>query len=259
MRLVLIHWKPEEARERVADLERAGFETTVLAPNGSAGLKGTLEFASAVLIDLSRLPLQGRAVAIELRKRASTRRLPVVFVGGAPEKVDAIRQVLPDAAYLEWRDLASALPDAIRNAPETPVLPDTMAGYSGRPLAAKLGLRENAVVALLNAPEEFDASLEPLPAGVVITKSARGATRAVLFVRNMRDLERRCEPTLNSVAEGATVWIAWPKQTSGIPADVTQALVRAHGLDRGWVDYKICAIDKVWSGLAFSRRKRVKV
>ena len=99
MRIPLIHWKPDEATSELERLRKAGVDAEVLAPQGSAGLKGSTEFAKAILIDLSRLPLQGRAVAIELRKRAATRRVPIVFVGGAPDKVEAIRGLLPDATY----------------------------------------------------------------------------------------------------------------------------------------------------------------
>jgi CheY-like chemotaxis protein len=259
MRIVLIHWKPAEAGERLDQLKAAGFEASVLAPNGSAGLKGTtLEYAKVIVIDLSRLPMQGRAVAIELRKRAPTRRVPLVFVGGALDKVESIRELLPDAGYTDWSGIEEAIQRAARQAPVSPVVPDTMAGYSGTPLAKKLGFKSGTVVGLLGAPEGFEEKLEPLPDGVRVCNHARGAGRALLFVDSMRDLHRRWAPTIGAVAEGATVWVAWPKKASGIVTDVTEAAVRAHGLERGWVDYKICAIDETWSGLAFAKRKTAK-
>ncbi len=255
MRVVLIHWKPEAAPPRVEQLREAGFEADILAPGGSAGLKGTTEFAKAILIDLSRLPLQGRAVAIELRKRAATRRVPIVFVGGNPDKVEVIRQVLPDAAYIEWDDIAQGLQVAIRHAPKSPLVPGTMAGYSGTPLAKKLGIRADTAAALLGAPDDFVAKLEPLPAGVRILRRPLGAQRAILFVMAMDDLERRWKSTVADVAKGATVWVVWPKKASGIVTDATESAIRSFGLRRGWVDYKICSVDETWSGLAFSKRK----
>jgi hypothetical protein len=255
MRVLLIHWKPEAAATRLEQLREAGFEADVLAPNGFTGLRGRAEFAKAILIDLSRLPLQGRAVGIELRKRAASRRVPIVFVGGIPEKVEATRQVLPDAAYMDWDEVADGLKAAIQRAPKSPVVPDTMAAYSGTPLAKKLGIRKDTVLALLNAPGGFEAQLEPLPPGVRIVSKPSGAQRIVLFVTAMKDLGHCWRSTVDASDSGATVWIAWPKKASGTVTDVTEDIVRKYGLERGWVDYKICAIDATWSGLAFSKRK----
>src|SRR4051794_4053861 len=125
MRVLLIHWKPEAATPHVADLRDAGFDVAALAPNGTAGLKGAAEFAKAIVIDLSRLPMQGRAVAIEFRKRAATRRVPIVFVGGAPDKVDTVRELLPDATYAEWSGAVEAIRRAVASAPDAPVVPGT--------------------------------------------------------------------------------------------------------------------------------------
>ncbi|HLH00436.1 MAG TPA: hypothetical protein VKX49_29290 [Bryobacteraceae bacterium] len=69
---------------------------------------------------------------------------------------------------------------------------------------------------------------------------------------NIYDRFPQAERSLN---EGGKLWIAWPKQTSGVKTDVTQPAVREFGLAAGWVDFKICAIDQTWSGLAFARRK----
>jgi hypothetical protein len=258
MRILLIHWKPEEAESRLGQLRQAGFEAVVLAPQGAAGLKGTTEFAKAIVIDLGRLPLQGRAVAIELRKRAATRRVPIVFAGGAPDKVETIRELLPDATYAEWDGVVEAIHHAVRTEPDAPVVPDTMAGYSGSPLPKKLGIREGTLVALLGAPAGFESKLDPLPDGVRIVTRPRGAGRVVLFITAMRDLDRRWKMVVDGVADGATIWIAWPKKASGMATDVSENAVRAYGMDRGWVDYKICAIDQTWSGLAFAKRKAAR-
>lgn len=255
MRIVLIHWRPAEAKPYIEQLEAAGFETTVLAPNGSAGLRGAMEFAQAVVIDLSRLPMQGRAVGVELRKRAATRRVPLVFAAGLADKVEATRRLLPDATYTDWSRAVEAIRRAVVTAPESPVVPGTMAGYSGTPLAKKLGIRDGSVVALLSAPDGFEVQLDPLPENVRLIRKPRGASRVILFVHRLQDLDRHWKPTVDAVTGGATVWIAWPKKASGVATDVTEPAVRAYGLERGWVDYKICAIDQTWSGLAFARRK----
>lgn len=212
----------------------------------------------AILIDLSRSPLQGRAVAIEFRKRAATRNVPIIFVGGLPEKVDAIKKVMPDAGFVDWQDIPESLTAAIQAAPEKPLTPDTMAGYSGTPLAKKLNIRENVTLALLGAPDGFEAKLDPLPSGVRIVTKARNADRAILFITAFKELERKWQLTVDALADRATLWIAWPKKASKIVTDVTEINIRAYGLGRGWVDYKICAIDETWSGLAFAKRKEAK-
>lgn len=258
MRVVLIHWKPDEAAPQVRKLAEHGFQAQVLAPSGAGGLRGMVSGAGAVLIDLSRLPLQGRAVAIELRKRSESRNVPIVFVGGSPDKIEEVRRLLPDAAYLKWDEVCAELRDAIAAAPAKPLVPDTMAGYSGTPLPKKLGIKAGSAVALVGAPEGFGAKLGPLPDGVSLSAKPKDADRILLFVTSMKDFRKGWASATSAAPDGATLWIAWPKKASGVVTDVSETLVRAHGLENGWVDYKICAIDETWSGLAFARRKAAK-
>jgi hypothetical protein len=131
-----------------------------------------------------------------------------------------------------------------------------MDAYSGRPLAGKLGITAGDVVALVNAPEGFADTLGELADGVRLRWQARGPARIViLFARSRADLRRRFAAAVRAVAEGGSLWIAWPKKSSGLGTDLAQQQVRAFGLDAGWVDYKICSIDPTWSGLRFARRK----
>jgi hypothetical protein len=55
--------------------------------------------------------------------------------------------------------------------------------------------------------------------------------------------------------EGRTLWLIWPKKTSALAGDLGEKQVREMGLAAGLVDFKICAVDEVWSGLAFALRK----
>ncbi|MCA9752453.1 MAG: DUF3052 domain-containing protein [Gemmatimonadetes bacterium] len=130
-----------------------------------------------------------------------------------------------------------------------------MAGYSGTPLPRKLGLKEGSRVVLLDAPAGF--SLGELPAGVKPRTRAgvRTADVAVLFLRRRADLARRFDAAARTVDEGGRLWLAWPKKTSSLAGDLGQADVRQHGMDAGWVDFKVAAIDADWSGLAFARRE----
>jgi hypothetical protein len=131
-----------------------------------------------------------------------------------------------------------------------------MAGYSPTPLPKKLGIKPGMTVALINAPDAFELTLDPLPDGVLIKEDLRVKTDlVVLFASRMANIHEQFPRAERSVNDGGKVWIAWPKQASGVRTDVTQPAVREFGLAAGWVDFKISAIDETWSGLAFARRK----
>jgi CheY-like chemotaxis protein len=253
-RVVVIHWKETEGAVCVERLKSAGLDARCLTPRGGAAdLRKLGEPRPDVLvIDLTRSPVQGRAVAIELRRRKATRLVPLVFAGGAPEKVASLRELLPDAGYTDWDGAAKAIARALVSAPASPVVPSTMAPYSGTPLVKKLGIRSGSIIALLNAPEDFERTLGPLPEGAVLRRGTRGAAGLVLlFSRSMRGLEK----DFPRAAQGGSIWIAWPKKASGVETDLSETSVRRFGLAAGFVDYKVCAIDETWSGLLFARRK----
>jgi len=193
------------------------------------------------VIDLSRLPSHGLAVAGWLRQTKATRRVPIVFVGGDAARA---KKLLPDATYTEWSRIRSALRRAIAHPPGKPVVPGTMDAYSGTPLPKKLGV-EGRTVALIGAPDGF--------ARTIGVRSQRKGDVVILFSRSMADLRRRFAAAAH--AAGARLWLAWPKKTSGLACDLGELEVRAFGLARRWVDFKICAIDATWSGLAFARRR----
>lgn len=130
------------------------------------------------------------------------------------------------------------------------------AGYSGTPLARKLGITAGATVALLDAPEDFARSLEGLPDGVTFRATLRGkADVVVAFVTSRAALERRIEVLGRTVFPAGAAWVAWPKRASGVPTDVTEDVVRAVALPLGLVDNKVAAIDETWSGLRLVWRR----
>ena len=131
-----------------------------------------------------------------------------------------------------------------------------MVGYSGTPLARKLGIKEDARVALLGAPDGFEAELEPLPAGVrVLRRLAPALDVALLFVTERRELERRFPAVARSITPAGGFWMAWPKRASKVPTDLTEDVLREVGLPQGLVDNKVCAVTEVWSGLRFVWRR----
>ena len=126
------------------------------------------------------------------------------------------------------------------------------AGYSGTPLARKVGIKRGATVALLGAPDGFEAELEPLPDGVTIRRRARGPLDvALLFVTSRKDLVARFGTVAAALAPNGGLWVVWPKRASGLPTDLTEGVIQEYGLGTGLVDNKVCAVTEVWSGLRF--------
>jgi hypothetical protein len=131
-----------------------------------------------------------------------------------------------------------------------------MAGYSGTPLAKKLGIKAGSRVAVVSSPNGFCECLE-LPAGVVLRRQARGWLDVVVFfVTRRAELERRFPTLQRRLEPDGGLWIAWPKRTSGVATDLSENPVREVGLANGLVDNKVAAIDDIWSGLRFVWRVR---
>ena len=252
----LAHWRETEGRERAKSLEGLGYSVRY-DPVDAGHLLRALKAdpPDAVVIDLSRSPAQGRDLAVALRVFSGPRHIPMVFVGGVSEKVAQVRTVLPDARFTSWEDIGGALADALARPPSQPVVPaSTLAGYSGTPLPKKLGIKAGTSVLLVHSPDNFTETLGALPEGARLLRRFAGGVDLILwFVRSLKELEEGIGTWVPRVARGG-IWILWPKRSSGIPSDLNQALVRKVGLDSGLVDYKIAAVDEVWSGLRFSVR-----
>ena len=133
------------------------------------------------------------------------------------------------------------------------------AGYSGTPLAKKLGIKEGSSVALLKVPDDFESTLEGLPDAVTIRTAARGTNDVVVSFHTKRsDLEKRLPALLDAMDVDGGLWVAWPKKASGVPTDITEDTVREVALPLGLVDNKVCAIDDTWSGLRVVWRKELR-
>jgi hypothetical protein len=254
--LKLIHWNTTEAKTRSAELRRLGYTVSSDLPAVSQLLRElSTSLPTAIIIDLTRSPSQGRDLGILLRQRRATRPIPLVFAGGAPEKVARVRELLPDATFAEWGRIAAAIRHAIAHpAPRPVVHTSAFAAYAGRSLIQRLGIRPGMRVALASAPGDFKATLAPLPEGVRLTSGlARRQNLILWFVRRPADLRRGLVGIHERLGE-AHLWIAWPKGGSAARGDLTQQIVRAQGLAAGLVDYKICSINSTWSALLFRRR-----
>lgn len=126
------------------------------------------------------------------------------------------------------------------------------AGYSGTPLAKKLGIKAGHRVALVRAPQEFEKDLEPLPEGARTFRRVRGRHDVIVFFAARRStLHGRLEALAKTLVSNGGLWVGWPKKSSGVATDLDFTVVQRAGLELGLVDNKICAIDDTWSGLRF--------
>ena len=132
-------------------------------------------------------------------------------------------------------------------------------GYSGTPLAAKLGYKARFRVVAIGAPADYRRWLEPLPAGVVFARTASDKTDLVhLFVTEHEVLARQLETLRRTLRPDASLWVSWPKKSARVSSTVTEDTIRRLALPLGFVDIKVCAVSEVWSGLKLVLRKELR-
>ena len=123
-------------------------------------------------------------------------------------------------------------------------------GYSGTPLAKKLGLKPLLKVWLVNAPKEYASWLGELPVGVnFMTKATPPIKAAHIFVTQSHELDSLLSTLRNDLKQSGFVWVSWPKKSSKVQTDITEDVIREIALPLGFVDIKVCAVSEVWSGL----------
>jgi hypothetical protein len=131
-----------------------------------------------------------------------------------------------------------------------------MAGYSATPLPQKLGIKPGLTVVTINAPGNYRRLLHIIPEGVTFSDRLKPDSSFVhVFIKKRSELADRLPVLREKVADTGTVWVSWPKRSSGVPTDVTEDLVRDVALPLGFVDVKVCAIDETWSGLKLMVRR----
>ncbi len=124
------------------------------------------------------------------------------------------------------------------------------AGYSGTPLAKKLGIATGSRVCPLFAPSDYRALVAPWPEGATVVERAdEGADLVHLFVRERAVLAREAARLRKGLRDDAMLWVSWPKKAAKVATDITEDGIRELVLPLGWVDVKVCAVDSVWSGL----------
>jgi hypothetical protein len=136
-------------------------------------------------------------------------------------------------------------------------------GYSGTPLAKKLGIQPGFRILLDGAPTNYAALVEPLPDGVSFVAKPRGLVDLIhLFTTRAADLAKKLPKYRKQIEENGTIWVSWPKKAANVPTDITEDVVRREALRGELVDVKVCAVDEVWSGLKLvvrlkNRRKKI--
>lgn len=125
-----------------------------------------------------------------------------------------------------------------------------MAGYSGTPLAKKLGIKTGAKVMLLNAPDNYLQLLIDLPADVYFVGGGDVKKDVIHFFTKQQDEFLTMLPQLmKQIKPEGMIWVSWPKKASKVVTDITEDIIRNFALEIGLVDIKVCAVDETWSGL----------
>lgn len=257
-RIRLIYWNAAEAQACIDHLRALKHEVIFeeFSPDVLRRLKENPP--DAFVTNLGRLPSHGRDVALAIRMYKSSRHTPILFVGKKPEKVEQVKEKVPDALFTSWEQIGAALEHAIAHPPINPhVLRSLFDGYSDAPLPKKLGIKPNSAVALIGAPDNFEGTLGDLPQGVILRHETPQPCDVTLwFSRSKREIEENVKTRAASLGADA-LWVLWPKKASGYPSDLDQQFVRQAGLAECLADFKVCSVNATWSGLCFKQKKKV--
>ena len=211
-RVRVIHWKAAEAGSLIEMVRQVGFRAEFEPdPNGAVvarAIKSSVP--DAVVIDLTRLPSQGREMAVWLRNQKITREIPIVFFGGEAGKVDRVKSVIPDAAYATEATLGRLLKKACAGrAANSVVPPSAMERFAGKTAAQKLGVVATSTVAVIDAPRDYALVLGAMPDAVEFFEDPSEVKNVTLwFIRDaeaMRSAVRRMRAIAAKTKAAATI------------------------------------------------------
>ena len=132
-------------------------------------------------------------------------------------------------------------------------------GYSNKPLSAKLGIKEGFKIYLKNAPANYFDLLYPVPENIDVKERISNELDFIhYFVKEKKELQKEIIKLKKKIKKDGMIWISWPKKSSKIPTDITEATIRKIILPIGLVDIKVCAVDEIWSGLKLVIRKKLR-
>lgn len=258
MNIRLIHWKPSEVQDQITKLSVSGNLLDCSPFTGPEDFRRMRDNPpDVIIIDLNRLPLQGRDIGITLRKYKGTRFVPIVFIEGEKIKTGKVKSMLPDAYYTKWITIKEVLEKAAETPVTDPIVyKSSMEAYSGSALNKKLGIKEDMTIALVNAPAGFSDKFSMIENVKFIKKTDANRDLTIWFVNSKKDLDDKIAQIYPRVTRGG-IWIAWKKKNKSAESDLSQDIVRKAGLKSGLVDYKICSIDEIWSALKFGIRSKL--
>jgi hypothetical protein len=127
---------------------------------------------------------------------------------------------------------------------------EALYGYSGTPLAKKLGIKNGFHISLINAPEHYLRLFTDLPATLYFEDGGNEKIDLIHFFTKSREEYEALLPKLKDrIKPNGVIWISWPKKASKVPTDITEDIIRNFAIQTGLVDIKVCAVDETWSGL----------
>ncbi len=130
-------------------------------------------------------------------------------------------------------------------------------GYSGTPLAKKLGLKNGYKTWFHNIPEHYFDLFTDLPAEMELIEAPgkEECDFVHIFCSSFDELQQLAQKSKDSIKKNGLLWVSWPKGKSGIPTDLKRDMIREYFIELGMVDVKVAAVDELWSGLKFVYRK----
>ena len=247
--LWLAHSGPAEST-RAEELSALGYRVVGGPWSSPVIIRKKVELPCAVVIDLSRSPSTGRDIAVAMRSHRALVNVPFILVEGEPDKIATIKKLLPDAIATTWPRIGATLVKARAKPPSGGKQLSVFAAYEGKTLAEKLGIKPGTIVASVNSPRSFAATLGTLPDGAKIHRGKSSRDLTLWFVRTNDELRDRIVAMKPHAASGR-LWIIWRKGAETL----NQNIIRKAALDSGLVDFRISRIDDEWSGLRFTIRK----
>ncbi len=220
-RVRLIHWKAEEAQPLIALLKGAGH----------------------------KVEYDGKFTS------PKTRQVPVVFVDGDPDKVAITKRQVTDMFFTTRAKLLSAINSARKQRLANPIAPGRLFSYHTRTAAQKMGIAKDARVGVIDGPRDYERVIGEVAEGVEFVEGAQpGCTVLAWFVQDP-DSYLEMLPRMRAWVAKTRLWVLWKKGGTTRTGAVTPLLIREAAKELGMIDYKVCSVDKSWSGIALTIKK----
>jgi hypothetical protein len=125
-----------------------------------------------------------------------------------------------------------------------------MAGYSGTPLAKKLGMKDGFHIRLINTPDHYLSLFTDLPTNLFFDQTVNEKSDIIhFFTKDTHEYKTKLPELMKQIKSNGMIWISWPKKASKVSANISEESIRNFAIEIGLVDVKVCAIDAIWSGL----------